>query len=114
MRGTTMRTDMTRRKFLGFIGAGSAGLGGAAILSACGTSQSGTGSAAAVASATSASAAVVKPAASQAAAVPASMPGMDHGTAAQANDQSPKTTPDQMDAMDKAAIDQFLANTKNP
>jgi FtsP/CotA-like multicopper oxidase with cupredoxin domain len=97
-----MHTDMTRRRFLGVVGLGSAGIGGLGLLSACTTSGAGK---AAVSSVTT------TPTAASAA---GSMPGMDMSGSGATAQASPAMTPDQMDHADLDKIQQFLQNTKQP
>src|SRR5438552_5242793 len=110
-----MRTDVTRRRFLGLIGLGSAGVGGLAVISGCG-SKAGT---------TAASSQPVGPATTTAAAAAASatigampnMPGMSQSAPAQPAAQAAtanEVTPAQMDQADLDKIQQFLQNTKSP
>jgi FtsP/CotA-like multicopper oxidase with cupredoxin domain len=104
-----MQPELTRRRFLGLVGAGSAGVGGLAVLSACGSS----GKTAAANQAATPTTAVAATAAATAPSME-SMPGMDHGSAAPAAQTSPDMTPDQMDQADQDKIQQFLQNTKSP
>ena len=105
-----MKTNLTRRRFVGMLGLGSLGIGGLGVLSGC-TTDTKNGSATAAASTTNggptpASAAAVSNAAA------AGMTGnMDHAAAAQTANPAPSAA--QMDADDLKMVQQFLANTKS-
>lgn len=109
-----MDVNVTRRRFVGMLGLGSLGLGGAAMLSACGSVNNGTAGATAATGATAADGA----ASATAAASMEAMPGMSGGTAQTAPSTpaqaAPAMTPDKMDAADADKIQQFLANMKAP
>ncbi len=102
-----LNPNMSRRRFVGMLGLGSIGIGGAGVLSACGTER--------ILPATAVKTATPAPAASVTAAA-TGMAGMGQGnaptTGAAATSGAP--TPDQMDAMDLASVQRFLANTKDP
>src|SRR5581483_184788 len=102
-----METNVTRRRFVGMLGLGSLGLGGAAMLSACSSTNNAASSASAVTGAATA------PAASR-----DEMPGMSGGatqtTPSAPAQAAPAMAPDQLDAADLDKLQQFLANIKAP
>ncbi len=110
-----MDANITRRRFVGMLGLGSLGFGGAAMLSACSSGKSGSAGAAGATNAASTAA----PASASAASSTDAMPGMGTGAAPAAPSTPSQAalttmTPDQMDAADLDKIQQFLANTKSP
>jgi FtsP/CotA-like multicopper oxidase with cupredoxin domain len=94
--------NMTRRRFVGLMGLGSLGVGGMSILSGCESASKATTTAA-------------QPSVTPPTPVAAETSGThtDHAAAA-ATQASDAPTPAQMDAMDLAAVQKFLDNTKNP
>jgi FtsP/CotA-like multicopper oxidase with cupredoxin domain len=99
-----MAAGLNRRRFLEMVGLTSLGAGGMAALAGCTTKI--------VPSAAGTATAPAAPAAGAASATPAM--DMSGGSSGGSSGSSDAMTPEQMDAADLAAIQQFLANTKSP